>query len=289
MSILVTGATGTVGSRVVRKLLEKGQKPRVLSRSPEKARRMFADAQPVEGDLRALETQPDLLSGTEQLVLITPLSHTEEEEGKAALEGARSAGVRHVVFMSVHQAELGAHIPHFRSKIQIAAKAHALGLELTEIMPNNFFQNDEWYKDAILQWGIYPQPIGSVGVSRVDVEDIAEAIVRALTIPDLQGGRYPLAGPEALTGDGVADHYTRALGRPVRYAGDDLDAWAQQARQGLPEWLARDLVTMYRFFQLRGLAATEGEMKQQARLLGRQPRRFQDFVEAKVKEWLSRS
>lgn len=286
MSILVTGATGTVGSRVVRKLLEKGFQPRVLTRSPEKARRMFAGAEPVEGDLPALKANHDLLAETEQLVLITPLSHTEEEEGTAALEGAHNAGVRHVVFMSVHQVELGAHIPHFRSKIQIAAKARALGLELTEVMPNNFFQNDDWYKDAILQWGIYPQPIGSVGVSRVDAEDIAEAIVRALTNPDLRGERYPLAGPEALTGDAVADCYTRALGRPVRYAGDDLDTWAQQARQGLPHWLVADLVTMYRFFQIRGLAATETEMQQQARILGREPSRFQDFVDAKVNEWL---
>ncbi|GAB4129869.1 MAG: NmrA/HSCARG family protein [Acidobacteriota bacterium] len=286
MSILVTGATGTVGSRVVRKLLEQRLQPRVLTRSPEKARRMFAGAEPVEGDLPALKAKPDLLAETEQLVLITPLSHTEEEEGTAALEGAHNAGVRHVVFMSVHQVELGAHIPHFRSKIQIAARARALGFELTEVKPNNFFQNDDWYKDAILQWGIYPQPIGGVGVSRVDAEDIAEAIVRALTIPDLRGERYPLVGPEALTGDAVADCYTRALGRRVRYAGDDLDTWAQQARQGLPDWLVADLVTMYRFFQIHGLAATEAEMQQQARILGREPRRFQDFVDAKVNEWL---
>lgn len=250
---------------------------------------MFPDVGPVQGDLRTLKTEPGLLLGTDQLVLITPLSHTEEEEGTAALQGAHNAGVRHVVFMSVHHVELGAHIPHFHSKIQIAAKARALGLELTEVMPNNFFQNDEWYKDALLQWGVYPQPIGNVGVSRVDAEDIAEAIVCALTIPDLRGGRYPLAGPEVLTGNSVADCYSHALGRPVRYAGDDLDAWAQQARNGLPAWLVTDLITMYRFFQLRGLAATKAEMQQQIGLLGREPRRFRDFIDAKAKEWLSPS
>ncbi len=286
MSILVTGATGTVGSRVVRKLSARGLKPRVLSRSLEKARRMFPEAVPVEGDLRTLGSHPDLFGGAAQLVLITPLSHTEAEEGEAALDGARRAGVRHVVFMSVHQVERGAHIPHFRSKIRIADKARALGFELTEIMPNNFFQNDEWYRDAIVEWGVYPQPIGTKGISRVDAEDIAEGIVRALTVADLRGGRYPLAGPEPLTGDAVAHYYTRALDRPVRYAGDDLDAWAQQARQVLPDWLVADLVTMYRFFQQEGLAAADTELNQQARLLGREPRRFEDFAAEKRREWL---
>lgn len=285
MSILVTGATGTIGSRVATQLLERGIAPRILSRSPAQASRRFPAAEVVEGDLISLETSPDAWAGVDQVVLITPLSENEVEQGMAALRGASRAGVSHAVLLSVHQVERGSHIPHFRSKIELASEARRLGLTLTEVMPNNFYQNDYWFKDAILQWGVYPQPLGSSGISRVDAGDIAHCIVRTLLQPDLQGDRYPLAGPAPLTGESVADEYSRALGRTIRYGGDDLEAWAQQSRQYLPGWLVDDLAAMYAFFQVHGLVATDAELEEQARVLGRAPRPFRDFVVATCRQW----
>lgn len=287
MSVLVTGATGTIGSRVVEGLLAKGIVPRVLSRSKEKAAGRFPGAEVVEGDLNRLAQEPELCSGTDQLVLITPLSPDEEAEGKAAVGAAHQAGVRHVMLLSVHHAEQAPQVPHFRSKVEIAKEGRRLGLTLTEVMPNNFFQNDYWYRDAILQWGIYPQPLGPVGASRIDAGDIAEGMVRILTTPELQGSRYPMAGPAPISGEQVAAEYSRSLGRTIRYGGDDLEAWAEQSLRYLPEWLVEDLKSMYGFFQRTGLVASEEDLRIQHRLLGRQPRRFADFVDETCQAWLN--
>ena len=109
---------------------------------------------------------------------------------------------------------------------------------------NNFFQNDYQLKDALLTHGIYPQPLGEVGLSRVDVRDIAEAAAIALTESGHAGETYNLVGPDVLTGRGTAEIWSRALGRPIAYGGDDLDAWEKQVLAFLPPWMAFDFRLM---------------------------------------------
>ena len=58
------------------------------------------------------------------------------------------------------------HLPHFGAKLPIEAAIKASGIAYTIVRPNNFYQNDYWYKDAMLQYGVYPQPLGGVGLSR---------------------------------------------------------------------------------------------------------------------------
>jgi uncharacterized protein YbjT (DUF2867 family) len=117
-----------------------------------------------------------------------------------------------------------------------------------------------------------------VGLSRVDVRDIADAAVDALTGPGHEGQTYPLVGPDVLTGEATAAVYSRHLGRAVRYGGDDLDAWEDQARQALPDWLVRDLRIMFKHFQRLGLVATDADLAAVRRALGREPRRFDAFA-----------
>lgn len=134
------------------------------------------------------------------------------------------------------------------------------------------------FREAIGTHGVYPQPIGSVGLSRVDVRDIADAAVNVLTGPGHEDQTYPLVGPDVLTGETTAATYSRHLGRTVHYRGDDLDAWAEQARAALPDWLVRDLRTMYEYFQRQRLVATDADLAAVRRALGREPRRFNDFA-----------
>ena len=106
----------------------------------------------------------------------------------------------------------------------------------TILRPNNFYQNDYWFKDVLLQHGVYPQPIGDVGLHRVDVRDIAEAAAVALTTSGHEGQTYDLVGPEAHTGESTAQAWARALGRPIVYGGNDLEAWEKQSLQYMPDW-----------------------------------------------------
>ena len=283
MEILTIGGTGTVGSQVARGLAEGGHVVRVMSRKPERV------AGGVAGDLRRPESLARAFEGVEGVFLATALAEDETAQGLAAVRAARDAGVRKMVYMSVHKVEAAPHIPHFATKLPIERAIRDAGIAYTFLRPNNFFQNDLWVRDAMALHGVYPQPIGGAGISRVDTRDIADAAVAALTRPGHDGAAYALVGPDALTGESVAEIWGRQLGRPVRYAGDDLDAWAAQARGMMPEWLVADLCIMYRHFQEHGLRATEEELAALAGVLGRPPRRFEDFAAETATGWRSQA
>lgn len=285
MRILVTGGTGTVGSQVVKSLVAKGESVRVLTRSAEKARGLPEGAEGALGSLSEAGSLRAAMDGVDVVFLLTPLAPDETEQGQAGVEAARAAGVRRIVFMSVHKIENGPQIPHFASKIPIEKAVRESGLEFSLIQPNSFFQNDVWLERPIVEYGVYAAPIGGVGLNRVDVRDIADGAVKALTEPGLTGEAYPLVGSDVLTGEDCAATYSRYLGREVRYGGDDLDAWAQQASQMMPEWMVHDLKIMFEHFQQQGLVASDEDLAQQAKLLGRAPRSFEAFVGEVTAAW----
>ncbi len=288
MNIVVTSGTGTVGSEVTKALVARGLRPRVMTRSAEKFAALPKGAEGVLGDFENPATLASAFKGADALFLLTPLSPVETELGLSAVEAAKAAGIGRIVYMSVVMPPGSEVIPHFRSKIPIEEAVQESGASYTILWPNNFYQNDRMFREAIMKYGIYPQPLGTkVGANRVDVRDIADAATNALLSSDHQGRLYPLNGPEPLTGPDIARVYSRHLGREIRYAGDDLDAWEKQARTMLPEWLAHDLRIMYQFFQKHGLPATQEDLELQRTVLGHEPRTFEAFVEEHAAAWKS--
>lgn len=285
MKHLVLGGTGTVGRAVVQGLLERGEDVRVLCRSEEKAATLPPGAEPVIGDLQDPGTYGGVFPGAETVFVLNAVAATELQEGLAAVNEARRAGARRLVYLSVQNAERLPHVPHFAAKVAVENAIRASGIAFTILRPNNFYQNDLWFRDAIMEYGVYPQPLGGAGCSRVDVRDIARAAVNALTQPGHEGRTYTLAGPDALTGEGCARAYSEALGREVRYMGDDLDAWERQSLQMLPAWMVYDFRLMYAHFQAEGLVATDAELRETETAVGAPPRRFADFVRETVAAW----
>lgn len=283
MRVMVTGGTGTVGSQVVRDLLARGVEVHVLTHSSGKP--LPAGAQAVQGDLREPATVRTVFAGMDGVFLLNAVGMTEAHEGLMAVNGIRDSRVGRIVYMSVQGADKAAHLPHFGAKVPIEMAVAESGIPFTILRPNNFFQNDSWYRDAMLQHGVYPQPIGGAGLSRVDVRDIAEAATRALLDDAGRGETYDLAGPDAVTGESAAAEWSRALGREVRYAGDDLDAWEQQNLRYLPAFMVYDFRLMYDFFQRRGLRASDEALARLTTLLGHPPRRYADFVAETAVAW----
>ena len=285
MKVMVIGGTGMVGSQVVQGLIGKGETVSVLVRSEEKKNALPAGAEGVIGDLEDPASLPSALKGVGGVFLLNALSQNETEQGLAAVGATKEAGVERIVYMTVHKLHDASHIPHFKTKIPVLDAVKESGVDSTILEPNNFYQNDLWFQEAITSYSIYPQPIGDVGLNRVDVRDIADAAVNALLEPGHENQSYPLVGPHAHTGKSVAETFTRHLGKEVTYGGNDLDAWAEQAKQMMPEWMVNDLKIMFQYFQDNGLLAKEDDLARQRKILGNEPRTFDAFVSEIAPGW----
>ncbi len=275
--IVVIGGTGTVGSQTVKELVKRGAAVRVMTRSANRIASLPQGVEGVTGSMLEPDSLPAVFAGADMLFLLTPLDRDETAQGIDAVDAAVAAGIRRIVYLSVHQADKALTIPHFVSKLPIEGVIRASGVEYTILRPNNFFQNDLAVLDAI-RAGVYPQPTGSVGMHRVDVRDIAEAAAIALTEPRHSGKTYSLVGPRAWTGTEIAEMLTRHLGKPVMYVGEDLKAWVAQVRAFMPGWLVRDLEIMFQHFLKDGLLATQAEIDELTAVLGHAPRSYEAFI-----------
>lgn len=286
MTILVVGGTGTVGSYLVRELVAAGETVRVLTRSAGKIASIPAGAEGVVGDLDDPRTLGGAFTGADSVFLLNPVSNTELQQGLVGLNEAKQAGVRHVVYLSVHNVRGAPQIPHFASKMAVELALEASDVPFTVLRPSSYNQNDYRLRDVLLRHGVFPTPLGQIGISKLDVRDVAHAASNAFR----RGGEnrtYTVAGPDVLTGPDCAEEWSRALGREIRYGGDDLDAYYQQILQLLPAWLAYDLRLMHEHFQRDGLAATGEQLEETRTILGREPRSYADFVRETAATWLA--
>jgi uncharacterized protein YbjT (DUF2867 family) len=285
MKILVTGGTGMVGSHVVHELQGRGADVTVLTRDAGKAQKLPAGVHAVTGDLSTVETVGRVFKGFEGVFLINTVSPTEAYEGLLSVCALRDQGVKRLVYVSVQDADKAAWLPHFGGKLGVEQAAFKSGVPATVLRPNNFYQNDYYFKDALLQYAVYPQPIGDVGLNRVDVRDIAEAAAIALTTSGHEGQTYDIVGPEVLTGTSSAETWARALDKPIAYAGNDLAAWEKQSLQYLPDWVVFDYKHMYDYFQRHGLKASPQAIDRLTTLVGHSPRSYGAFVSETAAAW----
>lgn len=289
MSILVTGSTGVIGSQVLAHLFGKGVEVRALTRSPEKAR-FPAGVTAVKGDLSDVDSVRQALQGVSTLFLLAANAADELTQAMLALNVAREVGVKGIVYLSVYRSEQYADVPHFTGKHAVERMIEHDELPATVLRPAYFIQNDERQKDALLKHGVYGMPIGHHGISMVDIRDIGEAAALELLRRERAKGpapreTYELVGPEAISAESVAAIWSEALSRPIRYAGDDLDALEQRLKTFLPAWHAYDLRLMFRRYQTDGAVALGTEVKRLETLLGRPPRSYRDFAQAMAAQW----
>ena len=288
MKVLVVGGTSILGGAIINTLRNRGVSVRCMSRYANKARPLPNGVEACVGDLDKPGSLALPFDGVDGVFLMTPLSRNETQQGLAAVQAAKTAGVSKLVYLSVPMPPGSGHIPHFRSKLPIEQAIKEAGFGYTLLRPNNYFQNDYlWCRAAVMSYGVYPQPIGSVGLNRVDIRDVGEAAANALTEPGHDGAEYPLHGPDVLTGEDVAAVFSKHLGRPIRYAGNDLEEWAKQAQHMMPEWMVKDLRAMYDHFQQHGLLASPQDFAHQRKILQHEPRNFNAFVAEILPVWRS--
>ncbi len=285
MNILVTGGTGTVGSQVVKELLARNQNVTVLTRSADKVNGLPSGVKGVVGDLLDPNTVRTAFKGMDAVFLINTVSASEPVEGLMGLNGARLAGLKKIVYMSVHKADKAMHLPHFGGKVAVELAIKQSGIPYVILRPNNFHQNDLWFKDAMLQYKVYPQPIGDVGVSRVDVRDIAEAAAICLTTSEHDNQTFNLVGPKALKGVHCARIWSKALAKRIKYAGNDLDAWEQEFIKYMSPLMVFDFKLMFQYFQEEGLKGAKKDIEKETALLGHPPRSLEDYAAEMAQQW----
>jgi uncharacterized protein YbjT (DUF2867 family) len=268
--ILVTGASGTVGSEVVKAL--GGRSARVRAGYRTRPQNVPAGVESVPLDYERPESIRPALQGVDTLFL---LSSTVDPERKVVDE-AKRAGVERIVKLSVMRAaEEGFTFARWHRAVE--KHIEASGLAWTFLRPNGFMQNVVNYMGETIrsQSAIY-SPAGNAAASHVDARDIGAAGARVLTEKAHDGKAYELTGPAALTYGEIAEILSRALGRTIRYVPISPEQYRQAAvAAGTPEGYADALVDLNRYY-LEGKAA--GVTPAVRQLTGRDPIPFEQFA-----------
>lgn len=278
MTILVTGATGTIGRQVVEQLVKRGADVRALVRDPAKAG-LPAGVTVVPGEMLDVDALRNAFSGVSTLFLLNAVVPDEFTQALIALNVAREAGIKRMVYLSVIHADVYVNVPHFAGKFGVERMIEAMGFEATILRPAYFMSNEHTVKDVVLQHGVYPMPIGDKGLAMVDVRDLGEVaaielIRRERADAPLPLNRINVVGPETLTGAAVAAIWSEVLGRPVAYGGDDTAGFERNLRQFMSGWMAYDMRLMAERFLTDGMVPEVGDVERLTTLLGRPLRTY---------------
>ena len=282
MTILATGATGTVGRNVVEQLVKRGADVRALVRDPAKVR-LPAGVTAVKGDLLDVDSMRSALSGISTLFLLNAVVPDEFTQALIALNLAREAGVERLVYLSVIHSDVYVNVPHFAGKFGVERMIESMGFRATILRPAYFMNNELTIKDVVTGYGIYPMPIGSRGLAMIDARDIGEIaaielVRREKSATPLPLVRLNLVGPDTLTGAKAAAIWSEVLGRTIAYPGDDTAGFEKNLRQFMPSWMVFDMRLMGERFLTDGMLPEDGDVERLTTLLGRPLRTYRDFV-----------
>lgn len=249
-SILVTGATGQQGGAVARALLSRGHRVKALTRKPDSdaARQLAAaGAEVVAGDLADAASIVQAAKDVDTMFLMgnSYEAGLEEEtrQGILAADAAKAAGIGHLIYSSVADADKQTGIPHFESKYLVEQHVRQLGIPHTISAPVAFMENAvaPWSTGALIQGTLaFAMPPKRV-LQLVALADIG-AFVAALAErrEQVYGKRYDFAGDE-LSGEEQAKILTEAIGRPIHYQEIPIAAARQQSEDAalMFEWFDR--------------------------------------------------
>jgi uncharacterized protein YbjT (DUF2867 family) len=227
--LLLTGATGSIGSRLLPLLLEADQEVRCLVREPRRLGERRVDVQIALGDLGEM-SDPYLvrqaLRGVDTVVHLAatirdqPRHRIEELNGLATvrlLRAAERSGVGRFVFFSALNASASQRTRFFRAKWLAEQAVESSDLDSIVFAPSIVYDRSDPWITLLRRFSFLPVlPVSGEGTARFQpiwADDTARCVVAALGRDGGQG-RYELAGPETLTYDEMSDLVSRAAGRP---------------------------------------------------------------------------
>jgi len=276
LTIVVIGATGRVGSQVVRLLSAAGESVRALVRDPSQAVTL-PGVEWVRGDLGDQNTLHPLMARADSAFLLVPNAKGMLEFAHNALVVAEEEGVSYVVKLSA----LGSS-PHSTSNMD---RWHHEGetelrnstVSWTILRPHAFMQNFLDQAPAMMRTGKLFSPTADARVPFVDTRDVAAVAARILTQPGYEGEKYVLTGPASVSYAEVAHWIGEAAGRPVQYIPETPEqARARLLREGRAQDAIEDFLAMAEYQRAGGPAAIATPSVKD--ITGHSPRSFQTFV-----------
>ena len=227
--ILVVGATGNLGRKVIRSLRASGEDVRAMTRVISKADELKSlGAQPVRGDLTDPESLEFALRGANSVVLAAhsllgrghDSSEAVDDEGhRALIDRAKSAGVEHIVYTSVLGASPDHPIDFMRTKARVEEHVKESGIKYTIVRPSSFMEIHAYMligKAVFEGKRVMLTGKGTNPRNFVAAEDVAKVVVGALKIPSLRGETIEVGGPENLTSHQVVEIFEKVSGRKAR-------------------------------------------------------------------------
>ena len=259
MMILVTGATGNIGSELVPQLLTKGAAVRVISRDPGKAARLDSRVERVIGDLHQPSVIEQALNGVDRVFMVSILFDKNHEADRLLIDSATRAGVRHIVKISssnVSVGEKGGIGGLHREKEQFVEES---GIPWTFLRPGGFMSNAlQWVETIKKQSQVY-NPTGNGKFSPIAPHDIAAVAAVVLTSAGHEGKIYDLTGRELLSVPDQVRILSEVIGKPIRCVDIPIAAAMERMKaNGLPESLAESLANVWtRILEGRGTFQTD--------------------------------
>jgi uncharacterized protein YbjT (DUF2867 family) len=269
--ILVTGATGNVGSEVVRALLAAGEDVRGLVRDG-RANGVPPGAEPIVGDLNRAETVAPALKGASAVFLLSGYAGMEQ-----ILADARAAGVRRAVLLSSSAAPGGDRSNAVaRYHIESEEAVRASGLTWTFLQPRTFMTNTLQWIDELRDGDVVRAPFAGVRVATIDPRDVGAVAALALASDDHEGRTYALTGPESLLpGERVAV-LGEVLGRDLRFEGQS----DPEAREELSKAMPPQYVDAFMSFFAEGTLDESEVLPTVEEVTGRPPGTFREWATA---------
>jgi uncharacterized protein YbjT (DUF2867 family) len=280
-TILVTGATGTVGREIVKQLaMVDGVRVRAGVHSLIKGENLkrLPDVELVEIEFNNPESLHAAFTHVDKLFLITPFADEQVEMAKTLLDEAKNAGVKHIVNLSFIGAGAKGSMQLARWHREIEEYIEQSGIPYTFLRPNNFMQNFEHDNaESIRQDGKLYMSTGNGKVAYIDARDIATVGVEALLGSGHEGKTYDLTGPEALAADEIAEMISEVTGQKVAFVNIPEDVLRERIQQqDMADHMVNAILELNSYCRNGRLEQVTKEVEQVA---GCKPHTFKQYIQ----------
>lgn len=274
--ILVTGATGRVGSKLVESLVKSGAQVKGLARNVQKAERLQElGVSVIFGDLDQPDCLDIALQGCDRIVSIPPNTINQAEQEIELFARAQQAGVRQIVKLSTVKAHLESPCYFFQQHAIAEEHLKRSGIGFTILQSNSFMQNFLWFTHEMRQKGTLSLPMGEAKVAPIDIRDLVSVASVVLSEGGHGGRTYNVTGLEQLSLQQIAAKFSTAVRQKITYCDiSPLDFQQTLHRAGVSQWYAEAVVAAWQIASQEQPTLTDIVTK----ISGKQPCPFETFV-----------